>query len=95
MTKILKMEKLNAKIGFGYFIEIVVCYLLILLSGKVDNIGPFFIFWYFACLIINIVAIVLLSKHKPKYYVVLIFLGIFIIGFPLWFLYMLSNVRMC
>jgi hypothetical protein len=63
--------------------------------AKLGNIVPFLIFWYLLVIVLNIVSIVFLVKYKPRFYGFLIFLGTAIIAFPLAFLYMLSQIKMC
>ncbi len=89
------MENLHKKAFSLYLFELIAVYFLIVLSAQSVNAFDYFMVWYVIIAILNVVSIILLIRFKPKYYIGLIVTATVIIGVPLLFIYMLSNIRMC
>lgn len=89
------MNNLNSKVAWLFRIEYLILFLSLYFNQHFENIGLFLSIWYGATVMLNIIAIVLLFKFKPKNYQLLIAIGLFISLVPFLLYKMLEGIKMC
>lgn len=89
------MENLRSKIILAFALEVSAFWLILVFNRLFEDPFTVLYVWYALVVLINSVCIFLLLKHKPRFFLFLIFIGLLIAVVPLLLYYVLTNIRMC